>query len=94
PSSPVEDHLPTRTNRTACWAGRDAYFSCLDAHQLIIPPGNAGGSGGVEGAGKGVLGRSEDPCAKERDGYEGNCAKSWVDYFNKRRVLEERQKRM
>ncbi|KAH9918903.1 cytochrome oxidase c subunit VIb-domain-containing protein [Epithele typhae] len=24
--------------------------------------------------------------------YEQNCAKSWIDYFNKRRVLAEQQK--
>lgn len=22
--------------------------------------------------------RSQDPCSKERDGYEQNCARSWV----------------
>lgn len=43
--------------------------------------------------------RAEDPCAQLRDAYEGACLPSWVcdsadqvDYFNKRRVLEERQK--
>lgn len=38
--------------------------------------------------------RKQDPCLAERQGYESNCARSWVDYFNKRRVLEERQKMM
>lgn len=42
----------------------------------------------------GMLTREQDPCAKERDEYEKHCASSWVDYFNKRRVLEERQRRM
>ena len=43
--------------------------------------------------------RKNDPCAPLRDEYEGSCAKSWVgskliqvEYFNKRRVLDERQK--
>lgn len=45
--------------------------------------------------------RRTDPCVTERNAYEGSCAHSWVrcwptnrliDYFNKRRVLEERQK--
>ncbi|KIM62748.1 hypothetical protein SCLCIDRAFT_118828 [Scleroderma citrinum Foug A] len=31
-------------------------------------------------------------CAKEKSRYEENCAKSWIDYFNKRRVLAEQQK--
>ncbi|KZO91100.1 hypothetical protein CALVIDRAFT_489578 [Calocera viscosa TUFC12733] len=33
-------------------------------------------------------------CAKERKGYEASCAKSWVEYFDKRRVLDARQKAM
>lgn len=43
--------------------------------------------------------RARDPCAPLRDVYESSCAKSWVrgmliqiEYFNKRRVLDERQK--
>ncbi|KAI0692473.1 cytochrome oxidase c subunit VIb-domain-containing protein [Cerioporus squamosus] len=30
-------------------------------------------------------------CADVRKTYEKNCAKSWIDYFNKRRVLAEQQ---
>ncbi|KAI0706440.1 cytochrome oxidase c subunit VIb-domain-containing protein [Earliella scabrosa] len=30
-------------------------------------------------------------CADVRKLYEKNCAKSWIDYFNKRRVLAEQQ---
>ncbi|KZT57945.1 hypothetical protein CALCODRAFT_422178, partial [Calocera cornea HHB12733] len=33
-------------------------------------------------------------CKKERKTYDGSCAKSWVEYFDKRRVLEARQKAM
>ncbi|EPQ53935.1 hypothetical protein GLOTRDRAFT_62394 [Gloeophyllum trabeum ATCC 11539] len=31
-------------------------------------------------------------CAAENAAYQENCAKSWIDYFNKRRVLAEQQK--
>ncbi|KAJ3480006.1 hypothetical protein NLI96_g8662 [Meripilus lineatus] len=31
-------------------------------------------------------------CASAKGQYERNCAKSWVDYFNKRRILAEQQK--
>ncbi|KAF9648957.1 hypothetical protein BDM02DRAFT_3095502 [Thelephora ganbajun] len=31
-------------------------------------------------------------CATEKAAYEKNCAKSWIEYFNKRRVLAEQQK--
>ncbi|KAI0328262.1 hypothetical protein GY45DRAFT_1326519 [Cubamyces sp. BRFM 1775] len=30
-------------------------------------------------------------CAESKKVYEQNCAKSWIDYFNKRRVLAEQQ---
>ncbi|CAL1715841.1 unnamed protein product [Somion occarium] len=30
-------------------------------------------------------------CAPPKVVYEQNCAKSWIDYFNKRRVLAEQQ---
>ncbi|OBZ72397.1 Cytochrome c oxidase assembly factor 6 [Grifola frondosa] len=31
-------------------------------------------------------------CAASKAAYELNCAKSWIDYFNTRRVLAEQQK--
>ncbi|KAF8637755.1 hypothetical protein AX17_002597 [Amanita inopinata Kibby_2008] len=31
-------------------------------------------------------------CAGEKKGYEQNCAKSWIEYFNQRRVIGEAQK--
>ncbi|KAI0076000.1 hypothetical protein K474DRAFT_1598850 [Panus rudis PR-1116 ss-1] len=30
-------------------------------------------------------------CDAPKSGYEQNCAKSWIDYFNKRRVLADQQ---
>ncbi|EPS93677.1 hypothetical protein FOMPIDRAFT_1094440, partial [Fomitopsis schrenkii] len=32
-----------------------------------------------------------DACGGPKAAYERNCAKSWIDYFNKRRVLAEQQ---
>ncbi|KAF8840927.1 hypothetical protein BDN67DRAFT_967850 [Paxillus ammoniavirescens] len=42
----------------------------------------------------GVLeaGKEGTVCAKEKSKYEENCAKSWIEYFNKRRILAEQQK--
>ncbi|EJD06549.1 uncharacterized protein FOMMEDRAFT_17068, partial [Fomitiporia mediterranea MF3/22] len=31
-------------------------------------------------------------CATQLKAYEGACAKSWIEYFNQRRVLGEQQK--
>ncbi|OSC96320.1 hypothetical protein PYCCODRAFT_1379416 [Trametes coccinea BRFM310] len=30
-------------------------------------------------------------CAETKKKYEQSCAKSWIDYFNKRRVLADQQ---
>ncbi|KAF8463934.1 cytochrome oxidase c subunit VIb-domain-containing protein [Russula ochroleuca] len=64
----------SREDRSKCWETRDAYFSCLDAAEVVVP--------GTEGS----------KCASQRNAYEQNCAKSWIDYFNQRRVLAEKQK--
>ena len=81
---------PNREERAACWNHRDAYFTCLDQNGVI------------------AAGDDKGPCQKEKKGYEGSCSRSWVshgaawilwgelirqiDYFNKRRTLEMRQK--
>ncbi|KAF8532314.1 hypothetical protein JB92DRAFT_2844273 [Gautieria morchelliformis] len=31
-------------------------------------------------------------CLKQKKLYEEKCARSWIDYFNQRRVLQEEQK--
>lgn len=81
---------PNREERARCWQSRDAYFRCLDRAQVIVP------------------GREGKACDAENKPYEKNCAASWVclasrldwarlkavqvAYFNKQRVLAERQR--
>ncbi|KAE8223832.1 hypothetical protein CF319_g3195 [Tilletia indica] len=96
-SSSTIPEAPTRAERQKCWTHRDAYFSCLASHNIAIPPGTdmSDGRGPPSLTPKEAeKARAEDPCKKERDGFEGSCARSWADYFRKRRVLEERQKLM
>ncbi|GAA5968844.1 hypothetical protein JCM11641_000754 [Rhodosporidiobolus odoratus] len=38
-----------------------------------------------------VPGQEDGKCKQEDGLYQGKCAASWVDYFNKRRVLQIRQ---
>ncbi|WFD30202.1 hypothetical protein MSPP1_001219 [Malassezia sp. CBS 17886] len=105
-SSPVP--APSRSNRKLCWDSRDAYYACLTTHGILAPPGTdmsdtkgplgrgqfaEGPHSAAERAASAAAERARDPCVRERDAYEGNCAQSWVDYFNKRRILDERQKR-
>ncbi|SAM82856.1 uncharacterized protein UBRO_03382 [Ustilago bromivora] len=109
PSTPEPAPAPKRDERKACWSHRDRYFACLTQKGVTVPPGTdmSDGRGPVGKAAKEEQERLErekkvtaeevrkqDPCLEERQGYETNCARSWVDYFNKRRVLEERQKMM
>ncbi|KAN0066123.1 hypothetical protein ACQY0O_000217 [Thecaphora frezii] len=108
-SSSSSSTAPTRSGRQACWTHRDAYFACLTKHQVSVPPGTdmSDGRGAIGKAAKEEQERQQrekqqtveemrraDPCIPERDAYEQSCAKSWIDYFNKRRVLEERQRLM
>ncbi|PWN42642.1 hypothetical protein IE81DRAFT_323189 [Ceraceosorus guamensis] len=101
------DNVPTRSARQACWSSRDAYYSCLTSKGIQVPPGTDITNEGKGPIGKAALEeqrkrgavnveeeRSRDPCKHLRDGYEEHCARSWVEYFNKRKVLEERQKLM
>ncbi|KAI0701212.1 cytochrome oxidase c subunit VIb-domain-containing protein [Cytidiella melzeri] len=45
----------------------------------------------LDGAGVVKAGDEGAACAGPKARYEKSCAKSWVEYFNKRRVLAERQ---
>ncbi|WFC94448.1 hypothetical protein MBRA1_001078 [Malassezia brasiliensis] len=97
----------SRSSRQRCWESRDVYYACLTKNGIHAPPGtDMSGTPGPLGRGafrdpprseaervqKAADERKNDPCTPLRNEYEGNCAKSWVDYFNKRRVLDERQK--
>ncbi|KZW03640.1 hypothetical protein EXIGLDRAFT_664216 [Exidia glandulosa HHB12029] len=73
-----EKAAPRRAQREKCYAAKDEYFSCLDEASVLVP--------GDEGAGH------DAPCAQLRAMYETQCQKSWVSYFNQRRVLAEEQK--
>ncbi|KAF9066334.1 cytochrome oxidase c subunit VIb-domain-containing protein [Rhodocollybia butyracea] len=75
-SSKKEETAPTREDRQRCWEARDQYFACLDGI-AVVKPGDENKSGA---------------CAPESKTYEQNCAKSWIEYFNQRRVIAEAQK--
>ncbi|OCH89616.1 hypothetical protein OBBRIDRAFT_756339 [Obba rivulosa] len=45
----------------------------------------------LDAAGVVAPGEEGNVCAAPKADYERNCAKSWIDYFNKRRVLAEQQ---
>jgi len=87
----------TRSNRQRCWDNRDSYYACLTKHNIHSPPGtDMTGIKGPLGAGSfaeprrseaeraqlAAMERSNDPCLRERDAYEGSCAQSWVSAYS------------
>ncbi|KAJ3753142.1 cytochrome oxidase c subunit VIb-domain-containing protein [Lentinula raphanica] len=75
-SSKKDPNALTREDRKKCWEARDSYFSCLD-NAGVLKPGDETKAGA---------------CSSENKAYEQNCAKSWIEYFNQRRVIAEAQR--
>ncbi|KAF9928825.1 hypothetical protein BGZ75_002376 [Mortierella antarctica] len=71
-------HHPSRSARQNCWNVRDAYYACLDKSNVLDPSAP----------------EAVNVCQDLRNQYENGCMKSWVEYFNKRRVLEVEQKQL
>ncbi|KAG5652605.1 hypothetical protein H0H81_004387 [Sphagnurus paluster] len=46
----------------------------------------------LDRAGVVKAGEEGKACSSEHRAYEENCAKSWIEYFNQRRVIAEAQK--
>lgn len=70
---------PNRTERSRCWEARDIYFKCLDANNIVDSISDKD--------------KAEKVCGAAGKGFEGNCASSWVIYFKKRRVMEDKKAR-
>lgn len=92
---PSSTQAPDRSQRKVCWDARDAYFLCLDQNNVLKP----GQEQGVCSKQKRVY---EAKCAKSWVGIayhvifpsvlSSKLMTLQVDYFNKRRVLQEEQK--
>ena len=81
---------PSRSERQRCWDGRDAYFGCLTANNLIQDD--------PKSLCKKEKGNYEKECAASWVSLLPSFCQidltNWskVEYFNKRRILEMRQK--
>lgn len=71
-----------RSSREKCWSGRDAFFNCLDLHN-IVDPLSAKNTAQVEAS-----------CSGEKAQFERGCVATWVDYFCKKRVMEIQRAQM
>ncbi|KAB2570385.1 Cytochrome c oxidase assembly factor 6 [Lasiodiplodia hormozganensis] len=74
PSSDGAFEAPDRSSRAQCWEARDAFFQCLDRHDIIDSVTNKD--------------EAAAHCGREDKAFAQNCASSWVQYFKKRRVVE------
>lgn len=74
--------VPTRTERTACWAARDAYFACLDANSIVDATKESNAV------------RAAKACPQQTAEFERDCAAAWVKYFKQWRVadIQKRQR--
>ncbi|KAH7878125.1 cytochrome oxidase c subunit VIb-domain-containing protein [Lentinula edodes] len=75
-SSKPDTGASTREDRKQCWEARDQYFACLDSVGILKP--------GDE--------KTSVACSSKNKAYEQKCAKSWIEYFDQRRVIAEAQK--
>lgn len=77
-----ESEPPKRGKREQCWASRDAYFACLDKHDIINPldPKN--------------VKTAKKECGSEDKQFEKDCIASWVKYFKEKRPFDIKKERM
>ncbi|DAA75057.1 TPA_exp: Uncharacterized protein A8136_2155 [Trichophyton benhamiae CBS 112371] len=68
---------PDRTSRQQCWIGRDKFFACLDANNII------------DALKEDSAARSK--CSKEIQEFESACSATWAKYFKEKRVMEHRR---
>ncbi|RYP54250.1 hypothetical protein DL769_010373 [Monosporascus sp. CRB-8-3] len=72
---------PDRSERQRCWDARDAFWRCLDKHDVVDS---------LSSEGKRIADRE---CAPEHRVFERDCASAWVTYFKKYRVAEYQKKK-
>ncbi|KTW27768.1 hypothetical protein T552_02208 [Pneumocystis carinii B80] len=65
---------PTKSQRERCWQARDIFFQCLDKHSIINPITQ--------------IEKINSFCSLEEESFRNNCAKSWIDYFKKKRLID------
>ncbi|KOS18224.1 Cytochrome c oxidase subunit 6B-like protein new16 [Escovopsis weberi] len=70
--------IPTRHERKLCWAARDAYFACLDAHSILDANKDPAAARAA--------------CPQPSADFERDCAAAWVDYFKKWRVADAQKR--
>ncbi|KAI8928802.1 hypothetical protein BC831DRAFT_446629 [Entophlyctis helioformis] len=105
PAAPPGAPPPTRADRAKCWAARDAYFACLDSHNLWLhgmpEPKDYQAMMRLDPTKPPVLSDREAAaaglptvCKALRDMYKLECLPSWSLHFEMLRVKDMQSKRM
>lgn len=63
--------------RKECWAARDTFFKCLDAHSIID----------ITKSDK----PARKACPQELQEFEAKCIPVWTDYFKQKRVADAKR---
>lgn len=73
--------IPTRAERAVCWASRDAFFACLDSHDIVDTTKDPGAAD------------ARRHCAAAMREFERDCSAAWVKYFKQWRVADVQKRR-
>ncbi|KAL9108392.1 MAG: hypothetical protein Q9227_006852 [Pyrenula ochraceoflavens] len=65
---------PDRNFREQCYLSRDAFYDCLDEHDILDASKHDE--------------EVRKKCPKVLAAFERDCAKSWIKYFKDKRVME------
>ena len=71
---------PSRSDRARCYAARDGFFACLDAHAIVDPLA--------------ADAETRQHCAAQDAQLGRDCAASWAKYFKQQRVVNIKKERM
>jgi len=63
--------------RKQCWAARDTFFQCLDAHNIID----------ITQSDK----EAKKACPQELQEFEAKCISVWTDYFKQKRLADAKR---
>ncbi|OLL24455.1 Cytochrome c oxidase assembly factor 6 [Neolecta irregularis DAH-3] len=71
---------PSRNQRKRCWDARDLFFECLDKNGIVSPATDLAAPMAV--------------CGTLWTKFKEDCQSSWVEYFCKKRVIDEQRRTM
>ena len=73
--------IPNRAERAVCWTSRDAFFACLDAHDVVDTTREPGAAA------------ASRACPAQERAFERDCAAEWTRYFRRWRVADVQKRR-